>query len=552
MAKKKAKRTAKKEILDPTLPIFQLKISLDNIAPAIWRRVEIGDCSLHDLHAVIQECMGWDDAHPHVFNVGGDEFGSEGDFEYDSRSAWLSRVLGEGHTKFRYEYDFGDDWQHTVEIEKTLPAEEGARYPRCLAGARACPPEDCGGPYGYPEFLERLEDSEEEGHEELRDMLGDFDPEAFDVDRANRILRSLRRWLGRRKGPRERSSVFSKGDLVRVKAGTPHDEYPDIPLGGWVGVVRRVGWLTPIGYAVHWTKPTLQQAPAVYFKRCKRDYEAPHRIWLDEDQLEAAASETPEAMEQPTQLATPPLSPEEPLDRIRMVFGLTADDPLPGGDESAYCAYVEYLRGRLSFPFEAGTWASKEAESDETLDVTVVGFADPAVDPKTGILCEVRAGSETLQIPLQELSLDDDDPNQQAIEDYRSWHWEVKYELEDDDEETDGSVPYPIGTLAYYGPDGTTTTKIVAAAFEQEGAEAILERWVASDVTTNPRIREEIEAFFERHGVKQVVASEGNMGCPHEEGEDFPEGGDCPFCPWWKGKQGSGLQEEDEDEEEDE
>jgi hypothetical protein len=100
-------------------------------------------------------------------------------------------------------------------------------------------------------------------------------------------------------------------------------------------------------------------------------------------------------------------------------------------------------------------------------------------------------------------------------------------------------VKYPLGTVACYGPDASTTTKIAAAVIPHEGAEPILQRWVATDATTNPKVQQAIKAFFLQHGVQQVVAAEGNLGCPHEEGEDFPVGEDCPFCLFWKGKQGS-------------
>ena len=102
-----------------------------------------------------------------------------------------------------------------------------------------------------------------------------------------------------------------------------------------------------------------------------------------------------------------------------------------------------------------------------------------------------------------------------------------------------GSSQYPIGTVAMYGPDDKTTTKIAAGVILHDGAEAIMQRWVATDVTTNPKVQQEMKDFFLQHGVKQVAMSQGNMGCPHEEGEDFPHGEDCPFCPFWKGKQGS-------------
>ena len=98
---------------------------------------------------------------------------------------------------------------------------------------------------------------------------------------------------------------------------------------------------------------------------------------------------------------------------------------------------------------------------------------------------------------------------------------------------------YPIGTVAFYGPDDKTTTKIAACVITSPTAEPIVRRWVATDVTTSPKVQGEMKAFFAGHGVRSVAVSEGNMGCPHEEGEDFPEGTDCPFCPFWAGKQGS-------------
>jgi hypothetical protein len=104
-------------------------------------------------------------------------------------------------------------------------------------------------------------------------------------------------------------------------------------------------------------------------------------------------------------------------------------------------------------------------------------------------------------------------------------------------------VKYPIGTIALYGPDDKTTTKIAAAVIVSENAEPVLERWMGTDVTTNPKVQQELQEFFQRHGVASVAMSQGNMGCPHEEGEDFPVGEDCPFCPFWRGKQGSNRRE---------
>jgi hypothetical protein len=124
---------------------------------------------------------------------------------------------------------------------------------------------------------------------------------------------------------------------------------------------------------------------------------------------------------------------------------------------------------------------------------------------------------------------------------YKHCCYGKRFDYEEDHE----SKPpqYPIGTVAMYGPDDKTTTKIAAGVILHDGAPAIIQRWVATDITTNPKIQQEMKDFFLHHGVKSVVVTEGNMGCPHEEGLDFPHGEDCPFCPFWKGKQGSGASE---------
>jgi hypothetical protein len=95
---------------------------------------------------------------------------------------------------------------------------------------------------------------------------------------------------------------------------------------------------------------------------------------------------------------------------------------------------------------------------------------------------------------------------------------------------------YPIGTVAYYGPDDQVTTKIAAGVIEYEGAEPIIKRWGGSDVKTSPKVQKEIEDFFAEYGVKNVATMDNNLGCPHEEGMDYPVGEDCPFCSFWKGQ----------------
>ncbi len=358
MAKK-----AKKKELDPTLPIYQVKITLNNIKPLIWRRVQMDDCSLDELHDIIQVSMDWDDEHMYAFVVDGEEYGDlerGGEFD-DASSIRLGNLVKRGCLRFRYDYDFGDDWEHSIDIEKTLPVEEGVRYPCCVKGERACPPEDCGGPYGYPYFLDKLQDPHHEEHEETLEWAGEFDPEAFDLEEINADLRYLRRFLGNRKGKHTAKAAFAKGDLVQVKHGIVHDQYPDIPLGGWIGNVTKIAWLTPVGYEIRWTTPTLEQAHPVFLKRCQRDGFKLELGWLDADQLTAAREETPAAMEEPTNIITRPLSMEEAHDRIRMMFGLTSDDPLPKPDEQTQRQFLDYLKAHLSFPFKGNPpspWSS--------------------------------------------------------------------------------------------------------------------------------------------------------------------------------------------------
>ena len=268
------------------------------------------------------------------------------------------------------------------------------------------------------------------------------------MEEVNKDLRYLRRWLGRRKGQTTPKAAFHKGDLVQVKHGIVHDQYPDIPLGGWVGRIKRIGWLTPIGYAIHWTKPTLAQAHAVFFKRCQRDDLKPHRYWVEQDQLEAAANETPVAMEQPTKIITRPLAMDDHDDRIRMIFGLTSDDALPQADDLTQQHFFDYLKAKLSFPFKADYYPATAIGPDEGGVVTVMGFADSPLHREVGIVCKARMGKKEVQVPLVGLHVEDDNPNFQYVEDYTYWLWEAQDEDFDDsdggmDEEAIGNVTLP-------------------------------------------------------------------------------------------------------------
>jgi hypothetical protein len=176
--------------------VYQLKVTLKDTKPPIWRRLQVpGSITFYKLHQILQIAMGWTNSHLYEFEIGEDRVG-EPDPEYGAevRSARRVRLsqIGPG-AKFSYTYDFGDDWEHAILVEKVLPPEEGVSYPRCLTGRRRCPPEDCGGVWGYAHLLEALQNPEDPEHAELMEWAGGpFDPAEFDTTGINAELKSLR------------------------------------------------------------------------------------------------------------------------------------------------------------------------------------------------------------------------------------------------------------------------------------------------------------------------------------------------------------------------
>src|SRR5438876_1436574 len=177
--------------------VLQFKVRLQDIEPAVWRRIQVpADYTFWDLHVAIQDAMGWKDYHLHEFRldetspheplrigIPDDEFPQE----RPRLPGWEVRIApyftAEG-ARAAYLYDFGDGWEHVLEFEGAHPHEARGRYPRCVAGARACPPEDVGGTPGYEDFLTAVADAEHEQHEDmLRWVGGSFDPEAFSAER---------------------------------------------------------------------------------------------------------------------------------------------------------------------------------------------------------------------------------------------------------------------------------------------------------------------------------------------------------------------------------
>jgi len=184
--------------------IYQLMITLRDSDPAIWRRIQVADTILlPHLHGVLQLAMGWTNSHLHSFQVGKLAFTepSEDDFlpVIDYRSVRLNQVAPAVKGSFSYLYDFGDSWEHDIFVEEILPVEKGARYPRCLEGQRACPPEDVGGVWGYSDFLKTIRDHRHPEHAETLEWVGGaFDPEKFDLQGVNNLLQIFQSSLERR------------------------------------------------------------------------------------------------------------------------------------------------------------------------------------------------------------------------------------------------------------------------------------------------------------------------------------------------------------------
>ena len=179
------------------IQIYELKLEMLEVEPLIWRRLLVpGSITLAQLHEVIQTAMGWTNSHLHEFVVGEHSY-SDPEFEIDearSEYSYHLATLAPGvRNTITYLYDFGDGWEHQIRVERII--EDDTRYPGrpvCLAGARNCPPEDCGGPGGYQNFLKAIGNKKHKEHKELIEWIGgSFDPEHFDLDEVNDLLRQI-------------------------------------------------------------------------------------------------------------------------------------------------------------------------------------------------------------------------------------------------------------------------------------------------------------------------------------------------------------------------
>ena len=206
-------------------PIYQLKIVLLGSEPPIWRRLQVpGNANLGWLHAVLQTAVGWTNSHLHHFLTQdarssdprhNEDMGFGDEPDRDEAKATLLQVATKLGAQFSYEYDFGDSWEHEVTVEKILPPGSGpSAGALCVDGARACPPEDCGGIGGYANLLKVLGKPKHPEHKAMKEWIGrDFDPEAFDKAKINL-------WLGKLKWPR-----VTEAQLRKVLMG--RDDYTE-------------------------------------------------------------------------------------------------------------------------------------------------------------------------------------------------------------------------------------------------------------------------------------------------------------------------------------
>jgi Plasmid pRiA4b ORF-3-like protein. len=175
--------------------IYQFRIELEGIEPTIWRSVQLNDdTQLLDLHYAVQIAMGWYDSHLYQFELNGKHYGDpealEDETTIDDSMVDILEIFKNEKDSIRYTYDFGDDWKHTITLEKIIDVKKPLEHMLCVGGKRNCPPEDCGGIPGYLEILETLKNPDTPEYEELTNWLGEvFDPEFFDMQIINECFR---------------------------------------------------------------------------------------------------------------------------------------------------------------------------------------------------------------------------------------------------------------------------------------------------------------------------------------------------------------------------
>lgn len=215
---------------------------------------------------------------------------------------------------------------------------------------------------------------------------------------------------------------YAVGTQVRVRSGTVDPDFSDIPLGGWSGAIREVDQTSvPPTYRIEWDQRTLNGVHPVYRKRCARDGLDHESMWLREGDLEPDTGESA-AIEQPTNLRHRPLSTNDPDDRIRAIFGLTSDDPLPVVNKENLDRYYRHLKSHLALPFQAKYRVPIGPFEDREYLVRVDGLLDPdESDEEEGLLCEAVQRGGFVELPLTEIEVTAQRHNGELIDDYSYW-----------------------------------------------------------------------------------------------------------------------------------
>lgn len=258
----------------------------------------------------------------------------------------------------------------------------------------------------------------------------------------------------KKRGP-QAAARFKIGEHIRVRQGVLDEEHPDMPLGGWAGTIAKVDRHGMC--LVQWSPETLESIHPICRKRCAIDGTALEEYWLPAHELDPDPG-GPLAIQQPVQITPRRLSANDQGDRVRMVFGLTADDFLPGVDEELLETYCDHLAKRLTLPMEARCWREGDRFQSSLRTVKVVAL-DPetGLDEDDGILCRISIGGREEVVPLADLQIRRSNPNYQLIDDYTEWFAGfLSDDLDEDldDEEFDGE----------FGEDGEDLDNLPEAA----------------------------------------------------------------------------------------
>ena len=220
------------------------------------------------------------------------------------------------------------------------------------------------------------------------------------------------------------SAKFLVGTEVRVKTGVTLPDLPDIPLGDWAGTVSEIfADQTPPTYEIKWNQRTLDDMPSIYRNRCERDGYEWNTVWLSEDDLELDTGEDV-PMEQPTEVVTRPLAMNDQGDRIRAIFNLTTDDPLPNVEYATLSVYYHYLVDHWSFPFQARYRPDdgRFAGTDHRVTVrSLYDLDDYDAEESYGLIGVGLCQDKRIEFPIRDIDVERNDPNHQLLDDYRFW-----------------------------------------------------------------------------------------------------------------------------------